>query len=65
VEWIDATKELPVEYREYVCLIDGKIATATLREFVYDVRRPNWDRDGVTHYLSGVPEFPNGIAPKR
>jgi hypothetical protein len=58
MEWIDAAQEPPREYKEYVCLIDGKMTVATLREFIYDVRQPNWDKDGVTHYLAGVPTAP-------
>lgn len=58
MEWIDASKQMPTEYKDYVCLIGGKLAIATLYEFLYDVRRPNWNRDGVTHYLAGLPTLP-------
>jgi hypothetical protein len=55
MEWIDANENPPTAYDDYVCLVRGKMAVATLREYLYDVKRPNWSVEGVTHYLKDVP----------
>lgn len=61
MEWIDVKTDPPSEYKDYVCLVQGKIVVATLREYLYDVKVPNWSVDGVTHYLKDIPHSPTSI----
>lgn len=49
----------PNEFKDYVCLVNGKMQIASFREFIYDVQQPNWSVDGVTHYLADVPSPPS------
>ncbi|WP_132375836.1 hypothetical protein [Paraburkholderia sp. BL9I2N2] len=60
MEWVDAETNPPSIYKDYVCLAQGRITMAAFREYIYDVKRPNWSVDGVTHYLKDVPPFPEG-----
>jgi hypothetical protein len=59
MEWIDVKTSPPSTCKEYVCLVEGKMVVATLREYFYDVKQPHWSVEGVTHYLQGVPLFPH------
>jgi hypothetical protein len=59
MEWINAETNPPSTCKDYVCIAHGKMVVATLREYFYDVKRPNWSVDGVTHYLREMPSLPD------